>query len=350
MSLPTTDYDIATLVNPTSTLTNFTLMIDISRMTSEWKALFNTSVGGYGYASDGDGNQLSCDFIGLDSTAKTGWVRVKWTGSLTTGDVQQVRIYPPNTSNLLVAVGDAYGQYSAYDGWFAYYPFDGGSLADRTGNSGTLAATNPTAPTTETGKVAGGVGLLLGNDATYVGTTNQYGGLDLTMMFWFKPSIGNIQEIHGGIGSQTNLAGTPQNGSQWRIRYHNGVSSVQHILSSPSEVVGVWQHVTGRLTSSDITCMVDGTSGTTGHALATASMDRLSIGSEPRGAGGIYDGAQYHGAARSDAWINKERLQTDDQVTMFGTWAHVSAESGDSGSHMCTKIMNLKKRNLIGAN
>lgn len=145
MAVPASGYDIATITNPGSALTDFTLMIDLSRMTTDFKTNWNSSDGGRGRASKNDGTtELACDFIDIDHTAKTGWLRVKWSGTLASTGTQKIRIFPPNTANTLYASADTYGSDNAYDaGWEGYYPVFGDTgtiLTDRTshGEDGSL--------------------------------------------------------------------------------------------------------------------------------------------------------------------------------------------------------------------
>ena len=139
MAQPNTSYDIATITNPSGALTDFTLLIDLSRMTNVFKNNWNTSAQGYGRAYKDTGlTELPCDWININHTAKTGWLRVKWTGSLATTGIQKIRIYPPNTGNTQYAVTDPYGRNNTYTNAIAIYPFDGDANG-RSGNEYALA-------------------------------------------------------------------------------------------------------------------------------------------------------------------------------------------------------------------
>ena len=133
MALPETGYDLATITNPSGALTDFVLLVDLSRMSATFKAAWNTSANGYGRAAKADGTELACDWINLNHTAKTGLLRVKWTGTLASSGTQQIRIYPPSTDNAQYAHDDTYGSDNAYTNTICYYPLDG-DATERSGN------------------------------------------------------------------------------------------------------------------------------------------------------------------------------------------------------------------------
>jgi hypothetical protein len=100
MSIPNTAYAEATVTNPSSNLTDFTLAIDLSLLPSEWWALVNTTDGTRGRVCKGDGvTELPGDWIDFNSSNQTGVLRTKWSGTLSSSGIQTLRIYPPNTGN-----------------------------------------------------------------------------------------------------------------------------------------------------------------------------------------------------------------------------------------------------------
>src|SRR6056297_96504 len=94
------DYATATVTNPSSALTDFTLIIDLSTLPQDWWDAVTSSDGTKGRASKGDGTtELACDWIDFDDTAETGLLRVLWSGTLASTGTQEVRIYPPLSGN-----------------------------------------------------------------------------------------------------------------------------------------------------------------------------------------------------------------------------------------------------------
>ena len=66
MAIPSSGYGIATISNPDSALTDFTLMIDLSRMSASWWADAEDTDATRGRASKNDGTtELATDWIVL---------------------------------------------------------------------------------------------------------------------------------------------------------------------------------------------------------------------------------------------------------------------------------------------
>lgn len=80
--IPASNYATATITNPSSSLTDFSLMVDLSRMPANWWSAVNTSDGTKGRAAKNDGTELATDWINFNNIAHTGWLRVKWAGTL----------------------------------------------------------------------------------------------------------------------------------------------------------------------------------------------------------------------------------------------------------------------------
>jgi hypothetical protein len=109
-------FAVATISNPASAQTDFSLLVDLSTMPAEWWASVDTADGTKGRAAKDDGaTELATDWIDFDSGAETGLVRVKWTGTLASSGVQKVRIYSPRASRSSYGATDTYGSDNAYD-------------------------------------------------------------------------------------------------------------------------------------------------------------------------------------------------------------------------------------------
>ena len=75
MTLPATMYSKNTIPNPTSALTNFSVMIDLANMGADWWTANGTEADGTkGRAAKDDGTELATDWIDFDHAAETGWV------------------------------------------------------------------------------------------------------------------------------------------------------------------------------------------------------------------------------------------------------------------------------------
>lgn len=337
MPLPSTTYDTATLVNPTSALTDFTLMVDLSRMSAAWWAAVDTSDGTKGRAAKDDGTELAVDWIDFDDIGETGWARVKWSGTLAASGSQTLRIYPPMAANASVAASDTYGSDNAYDAdWLGYWPL--GDLSDRTANGLDLTAF---------GSPTSGVASKVGDGYTFDGST-QYllnnGGfslaqLEYTLMVWVNPSsLAVTQPTAVNVGSAVSsgegyLRSRITSGTHRpQINPHGG--SAQD--DAGSVTTGAWQHFGAVTTATTIESFYNGAgSGSPGTYSATpADWQSVAIGCRVVSTirqhhfAGTLNEAQVHTVARSAAWIEQEYDQTNDQVAFFGTWTNNPVASG----------------------
>lgn len=341
MALPATGYDLATISNPSSALTDFTLVVDLSRMSSSWWADVNTSDGTRGRAAKSDGTELACDWIDFDDTAETGILRVLWSGTLAATGTQQIRIYPPNTRNDAVAADGTYGSDNAYDSyWWGYYPDGGGS--DRTANGRSMTASG--SPTV--GGIAGKIGMATDYNGTsqysyYSGTPSGY---PLIMMCWHRP--GALQsKAPVCIGGSTNIIRLYQVNAAIDCRCVSAADTIYSVISTD-----VWHHFAGRITSSEVEVYSNGSgSGSpASHSTLYPSNTIISIGAQNyNGVYAYYDGSisetQIHITERADEWISYEYDQTSDNTTFWGTWVWQSP----SGATILPQIVHHMKQQGI---
>jgi hypothetical protein len=165
MALPNTIYAIATLPDPSSNLTDFTVLVDASRFPQSWWDEVDTSDPTKGRAAKDDGTELAFDWLSFDDVAETGWVRILWSGTNSSVSTEKIRIYPPKAANSSYGVSDTYGQYNAYDNnWIGYWPEGAGS--DRT--------TNQLTATAQGTLTVGGASGQVGSATDYPGTDSEY--------------------------------------------------------------------------------------------------------------------------------------------------------------------------------
>src|SRR6056297_3267170 len=149
------DHALATVTNPGSAQTDFTLIVDLADMPANWWSAVTSSDGTRGRVYKGDGStRLAADWIDFDDTAETGLLRVLWSGTLASTGTQQLWIEPPVSGNDAVAADNTYGSDNAYDDdWEGYYPFF--DLNDRTSNGRDLTAHDDAAVETGSGPYGG---------------------------------------------------------------------------------------------------------------------------------------------------------------------------------------------------
>ena len=191
MALPSTTYDTATVLNPSGALTDFTLMVDLSRMSSAWWSFAESTNARRGRAAKDDGTELACDWIDYDHTGQTGWLRVKWSGTLATTGTQILRVYPPVAANSVQLSNAAFGSDNAYDAdWRWYTP--GHDLVNRIDSGESMVQdASATSSISTDGKTSGslyydGVGSSSLAYAEYAYGSDLNTAADVTLMAWTK--------------------------------------------------------------------------------------------------------------------------------------------------------------------
>lgn len=340
MSLPATNYATATLVNPTAALTDFTLLVDLSRMPAAWWAAVDTTDGTRGRAAKGDGTELAVDWIDFDSVNETGWARVKWSGTLAASGSQVLRVYPPKAANAAVAAGAAYGRHAAYDaGVRGYWP-DAGPT-DRTGNALNGTGSGITAGG-QTGQVGSATAFSVaassqidfgsGNSLTDVSGLTEFG-----VRAWFRDS----SATGGGSSADRTILSNhafPNYGfraSRWRdarLRFDLLNSGVV-VTTTPTVNDGVWRHAWMQKTLTALEVYLDGVLlNSTAHTdpMPADLSNRMHIGRVQQGTArwdGDLDEVSYEVTSRSAAWIAQEFEQSDDQAAFWGVWTNNPAPS-----------------------
>ena len=154
MSLPSgAGYVTTTPDNPGAALTDFTFLVDLSTLPQSWWDDVNTTNGTYGRACKDDGTtELPCDWIDFNSTAQTGLLAIKYSGTKSATLSEPVRIFAPNTRNTAYAAGDTYGQYNAYSPNISFYSPNGADN-DRTVNQNTVSYTGTPTEDAEIGRL-----------------------------------------------------------------------------------------------------------------------------------------------------------------------------------------------------
>lgn len=340
MPAPSTGYATATISNPGSALTDFSLMVDLSRMPASWWADVDTSDGTRGRAYKDDGTtELGIDWIDFDNVAETGWARVLWSGTLAASGTQIVRIYPPNTANAAVAPSATFGSDNAYNAdWAGYWPSGGG--ADRTSNGADLTMTG--------GPTVGG-DTIKGFAATDYDGSSQYGAtsavdlagaVEATIMAWLNADTTTASgAIAGQWGNSTGekalvcvlQAANTVLGGVWTTAGSAFPTSVGTIADLADAMVAL------AFASGDQAVYIDGAAD--GTSTRTGSLQNVTP--EPFGVAvqdpesapiAFFDGSlaqvQSHTARRSADWILHEYDQTADQATFWGTWTWNAAAGG----------------------
>lgn len=348
MALPSTGYDLATISNPSSALTDFTLIVDLSRMSSSWWADVNTSDGTRGRAAKSDGTELACDWIDFDNSGETGLLRVKWSGTLASSGTQQLRIYPPNTRNDAVAADGTYGADNAYDSyWELYFPSGGGS--DRTSNG-------------RDGTANGGVSV--GGAIGQIGKATNFDGIDDNVVASYTPAASTnhtwlIWTNADTVRQQWMLCNNVDTGALWGfgsydangvLRAYSGGAGTRWIGNNGDCTANWEQFAVIYNSSSGISSVIKNASALS--STLNNSTTPITDATEFRVAGrlgwnyfdGLLNEAQVHSTARSADWISHEYDQTSDNATFWGSW---SWQSSGGSSSVPAIINHLRNQGVI---
>jgi hypothetical protein len=323
MALPGgSDYDLFTLSNPSGALTDFTLIIDLSNCSADFKSNWNTDSNGYGRAAiHGSGTELACDWIDLDNASGTGLVRVLWSGTFAATGIQQLRLYPPNTGNAQYAAGDTYGSDNAYDAnTWAYWPLHDGN--DRTSNGYDLTAYGAFS--------FGGIAGLIG-DCTEWNGINCYADCETNFNFSNDWSFSALANFNTGATDQALIASYDENQPLlWRDEFASGDRLGMFITGETTGYdtttlnIATWYHCAVCVSSSSpiYSNGSSGGSGGDGAGLPAATYPRLGAWNGV-GPGRLLDGKMQHAVLstiqRSADWIAYESNQLKDNSTIIGT-------------------------------
>lgn len=331
MALPSSGYALATPQNPSTSLTDFSFIIDLSLLPQSWWNDVNTTDPTRGRAAKNDGStELAVDWITFDNVAKTGLARILFTGSKSSTIAEPIRIYPPNTRNTAYAATDTYGQYNAYDsGWLAYYPLEedptGGSIYDRTTNQNTLTISG----TVDSGdSITGQIGQALAFDGVFEASATITTGItDFPITIISNMNSGSVESCIIGIGNSLDNSDmlVLRKGSGY-ARLVNYVGSFQTVIQSDSVLTdNVWGFVSGVYDeTAGYRLNVNGVEKTSSAVFGfPSSITSISLGkyagtNTVRRVGSL-DDVSFHSVNRHTDYLNYEYSQTSDNSTFWGT-------------------------------
>ena len=313
-----------------------------------WSAAENTNAR-RGRAAKDDGTELACDWIDYThgSPVGSGWLRVKWSGTLATTGTQILRVYPPNTANSVQLSNAAFGSNNAYKSTTeGYWPMML-NADDRTVNGRDFTLTAGVVPgggSTVNGAPStsfDGVGYGQNNDNPLVGAAAR------TLMIWGKPVTGylsgdglfNIGTPSGANGERWTFT-TLGAGSPTTIRIEiggGGFTSAKTLPLDEWNFFGATLTDGGDLSDHKIYKNDEAPETATGaNTINTLGTNNLYIGlgfQTVKGWVGDLQHAMLYSEELPEAWIDHEYAQTDSQAAFFGTWVNnVTIGSGAAAS------------------
>ena len=332
MALPNTGFATQS-VTAGGALTDFTLIVDLSDMPADWWTENDTADGTKGRAAKDDETELATDWISFDNGASTGWLRVKWSGTLSAVTANTLRIYPPVAANSSNAASATYGSDNAYDSsWAMYLPLDEAvnndvdGYVDRTsnGNHGQGVSMGETEVTGQIGNGQDFDGIV-----DHIATSNAVVSSTFTLSYWFqRRTDGDFQRYLGQAHAVNNTANKfratsqPDNRQYLQMSNSAGTAFNTYTTNTVPAVVGTWdQYVTTFNGSTELkfyqNSILRSTSGTSG-TFSFGEVLRVGGNLESTYWDSSLDEVILHSAVRSADWIEEEHSQTDDNATYWG--------------------------------
>ena len=337
MTLPSNStYDEATVLNPSSAVTDFSLIVDLSRMSAAWwSAAEDTNKRRMRFAKD-DGTELPFDAMEYDHALQTGWVRVKWTGSLAASGTQKLRVYPPVSTNGIYVDTDTYGKDNAYDSdWVAYWPLSSDDQ-DRTGNGLDLTASG-TSPLSYGGAIG-----KLGNATLFDGVDQmaQCGSSESSALF-DSGEMSVVAWASRDTGTWLGIMSRARDSNisiEFDLRQRGVSDDISLITEGTTEIRGgsidgaFHMYFASADASGSVLLDNNVSIGTgTGTFTANTSNSAIRLGKGAATTTGYWDGtiehAQVHKTVRDSSWATQEYDQTNDQAAFWGTWTNVPASA-----------------------
>lgn len=328
-------YSQATPDDPCTTLTDTTMIIDLSGMPASWWAIVKPD-GRDIRATDTTNTPLPLDLITFSYGSQTGLATVKITQTI---PARPVRLWAGAEVGA-PTVSSTYGGQNAYDAnTIGFWPSGGG--ADRTGNANDFTMTGAT-----DGDSTGPLGSSPATD--YGGNTNWYGVANnanvpaaspITLMLLGRradattTSRGAFGVHKAGASPTTNAFLSPNrkttgsNGAASQITVTVSGTGTESAESDEGTTPYAWHHYAGVAASAaSRSAYIDGGGKQSDtDTLTLADLDEIVIGKGSRSAlssnsfQGILALASLHDTARSDCWISYQADMLD-QATFWNGW------------------------------
>lgn len=339
-----TGYDEQSWTNPSSDLTNFSGLIDISTLSASWKSNVQSD-GADIRITNGSNSELAYDLIdwAYNAGSPTGLIRFLWAGTLSSSGTQNVRVWAGYSGTATSYDStETYGSDNAYaSSVSAYWPLyeSSGTRTDRTANSNDLADNNT---------VLGGTGKI-GNASDFEFDNDEF--LDISDNT--SLSTGDIDFTLSGIVNAESWGG----GNSWVLSKRDGSQNEYQILriasstnfelwvwdstasanvGSTSPSLSTWYHLFAwhDSTGDELGIQVDkGTPDNLSHSTGVNDSDSdFVIGARPGGLSPHWDGLIQHVWLDKRVWSSAHRAQEydqcDDQSAFWGTWAWTTTGGG----------------------
>ena len=328
-------------------LTDYPVYVDLSDLVKAGDDIFDTcrTDGGDIRVTKSDGTtELAREVVEIDTTAKTGEMHIKFTGTLSSTVDTVIRVYYNGTDTEPARTAT----YGSDNVWTDYDLVVHGQIAGEDSSANDFAdVANGNLPTTATGKVGGAQSFDGTGDYYDFGDQTAFdiddaGGIDKTIQTWFKKDVRAVEDAvagkWGATSSQRNWLFRNESSGKMRMFLGSGGTTGQNVQGTTVVGAGTWGmvHFTWDASENDGSIYTNGADKQTNTSMTTvsASTAKLGWGTE-EGAGGGSSAGQWDGlldefrirsSILSDTWISTEYSNQNSPSTFYST----SDEEGGS--------------------
>jgi hypothetical protein len=354
-----TGYDEQSWSNPSSALTDFTGIIDISNLS----ASFGSNVQSDGAdirVTKGDDTELAYDLIDWDynSGSPTGFIRFLWSGTLSSSGTQNVRVWAGYAGGTATAysANETYGSDNAYDSnWEGYWPLSS-DFNDRTSNGNDGTGNGGISAGGATGKIGDATDFDGSDDNVDIphDASLSFGTGAFFILVWIERGGASRGDLVTGKELATgdhDLALFVQSDLTAKLfTREENVFNTDVSVESTGTISTSWTHIAVvRDGSGNLKLYINGANdgNASGDAQDVSQSDGYAFGANIADTN-YFDGKAGHFALGSSApsadWIALEYDQTNDNATFWGTWTWNSAGGGGISIPVV-----MHHRRLIGA-
>lgn len=330
-------------------LTDFIVYVSLADLVKAGADIFDLcrSDGGDIRATKSDGTtQLATELVVIDTTAKTGELHIKYTGTLSSTTDTVIRIYY-NGSDTALSTSDTYGRNAVWSAYVAVWHMQEAS-GDITSSTGNNTGVDGNTVGTGTGKLQKGRDFITTNSEQFsIASGSQTGlgitGNAITMSVWsygdsaLNNLIKRIIWRLGGTGSYGYQLST--SGNVYGINNAYVISAVgtgggtDYAFGTAGDATSsAFKHVVATYDGTNFRGYVNATkqtSGTLSNRLTNANAISYYIGSS--GAGDYYDGildeVRMKATVNSDNWITTEYNNQNSPSTFYAVGDEVGGGS-----------------------
>lgn len=325
--------------------TDFVVYINLADLLKGGADIFDTcrTDGGDIRATKSDGTtELPIEIVAIDTTAKTGEIHVKYSGTLSSSSNTIIRIYY-NGSDTLPSVSSTYGRNNVWTGYSQVYhlgqdPSTGApQFTDSTASGFNLTTTGSmTSADVVAGQLGNGIDFDRSNDrATYTGG-NLGAKAAFTIQAWVKPNQAGARAFIAantdGTGFSTDSVGLDTNNAtsgnvELRLSTTSAAGGFSS-LAAPTGTLpsGVWRKIDATRDGAQARIYSQGSQVATSSSFVTAVSNNLAmfgLGSLGTFAGvyfgGVIDEYRFKESAISASWVTTEYNNQNSSSTFYST-------------------------------